>query len=299
MIVKIPRFLWIGLAASLVLGEVAVQLFGIVDVPAYERDNQIGYIPAPNQSGAFMRTHTWRFNELSMGAGDFTPNPSQFNLLLVGDSIVLGGNPLAESERLGPQLEKLTGWQIWPISAGSWALLNELAYMRQHPQVLDRVDAVVIISNSGDFAEPSSWVSDLTHPLHHPFPGLLYVIRKYVLPPFTPQVMPEMKVALRNWQTDLHEFSQSFHKPIYIFMYPDINELHDRIKLHNQLDAKIPIIQSQTDGKVLIFNIANTNEWNDSLYRDNIHPNIDGNVVLSSILYKDICKSALTKMACR
>ena len=131
-------------------------------MPLYKADNQLGYIPAPNQSGAFLHSRQWRFNEYSMGSAAFEPDPRRFNILLVGDSIVLGGNPLNQSDRLGPQLEKLSGWQVWPVSAGSWALQNELAYLRTHPDVLQRVDAVAIVSNSGDFGEPSSWASPVT-----------------------------------------------------------------------------------------------------------------------------------------
>jgi hypothetical protein len=54
-------------AGLLLLAEALVQLLGFVDVRIYQGNNQIGYIPAPNQSGAFMRSHTWRFNEYSMG----------------------------------------------------------------------------------------------------------------------------------------------------------------------------------------------------------------------------------------
>lgn len=296
---KLVRLIVISIVALVLLGEAAVQLSGMVDVPLYMANNKIGYIPVPNQSGAFMHINTWRINEYSMGAGPFKPDPAIFNLLLVGDSIVTGGNPLADPERLGPQLEKQTGWQVWPISAGSWALQNELTYLRQHPDVLNNVDAIVIVSNSGDFDGPSSWASDLNQPLHHPFPGLLYVIRKYLLPRPPLHVMPEMKVQNRDWRVDLHKLSQSFHKPIYIFMYPDVEELHDHVRLEKQLYAKIPLIQAQVDDAVRIFKVADKSKWNDSLYRDAIHPNRNGNAVLASILHKDMCASPIDKLGCK
>jgi hypothetical protein len=282
----------------LLLSEALVQLFGLVDVPIYQGNNQIGYILAPNQSGSFMRLHTWRFNEFSMGAGPFKPDSSRFNLLLVGDSLVLGGNPLAEPERLGPQLEKLTGWQVWPISAGSWAMQNELTYMRQHPEILEKMDAIVILSNSGDFDVPSSWASDLTHPLHHPFPGLIYLARKYILKPPTPIIKPEMLVVLRDWKHDLKELSQKFQKPIYIYMYPDVEEFHDGVKRHNQLDSKIPLIQTQLGDAAKIYKVANDTHWNATLYRDGIHPSGIGNSVLARIFQSDICLSLIEKMHC-
>lgn len=297
---KVAKVFLQMLVFLLVLGEASVQFFGLVDVPVYEINNQIGYIPAPNQSGAFMRSHTWRFNEYSMGAGPFQSDSKRFNLLLVGDSLVLGGNPLVESERLGPQLEKLTGWQVWPISAGSWAMQNELTYMRQHPAILEKMDAIVIVSNSGDFDIPSSWASDLTHPLHQPFPGLIYLVRKYIFMSSTPpQIKPENQVALRDWQHDLHEMSQKFKKPIFIFMYPDLPEFHDAVKRQSLLDSKIPLIQAQLGNTAKIYKVADDGHWSEALYRDDIHPSGNGNQVLAGIFQKDMCLISTKKMMCK
>ncbi|MGD0076022.1 MAG: hypothetical protein ABSD31_17015 [Candidatus Binataceae bacterium] len=288
-----------GVVLIAAVGEIIVQLSGIVDVPIYEANNQTGYIPAPNQHGAFLRMHTWRFNEYSMEAGPFDPKPSVFNLLLVGDSIVCGGNPLNEPDRLGPQLEALTHWQVWPICAGSWALQNELTYLQLHPRVLEKVDAVAIVSNSGDFDEPSSWASEITHPMHRPFPGLLYVIRKYALTSAAPPVSPALKVARKDWQLDLHAFASSFHKSIFIFMYPDVEEVHDSRKLQKDLYGVIPNMFRQVAGAAArIYKVADSGEWNDKLYRDEIHPTSKGNSVLARIIKADICETANPKMAC-
>lgn len=287
-------------AVLILLAEALVQLSGLVDVPIYKGDNEIGYIPAPNQKGAFMRSHTWRFNEYSMGAGPFKPDAKKFNVLLVGDSVVLGGNPLAEPERLGPQLEKITGWQIWPISAGSWAMQNELTYLRQHPAILEKMDAIAVVSNSGDFEIPSSWASDLTHPLHHPFPGLIYLARKYVFyPTIPPKIELEMQVAFRDWQYDLQELSKTFKKPIFIFMYPTKAELHDRVKMEILLDSKIPLIQKNLGEAAKIHKVVSDSSWKETLYRDDVHPSGIGNLVLSNILQKDMCLSAVEKMQCK
>ena len=57
-------------------------------------------------------------------AGEFAPSPEAFDVLLIGDSLVLGGNKYRLEDRLGPQLSQLTGLPIWPIAAGSWSLRN-------------------------------------------------------------------------------------------------------------------------------------------------------------------------------
>jgi hypothetical protein len=99
------------------------------------------------------------------GATEFKAVPGR-NVLLFSDSVVYGGNAYRQQERLGPKLQALMQGRgsIWRIAAGSWALRNELAYLRLYPQVLAQVDQVVFVLNSGDFGEASSWSCELTHP---------------------------------------------------------------------------------------------------------------------------------------
>lgn len=283
----------------LVLAEVLVQLSGVLDFPVYKADNQIGYIPAPGQSGKFLNSREWQFNEYSMGAGTFKPDSSRFNVLLVGDSIVLGGNPLAQSERLGAQLEKFTGWQVWPVSAGSWALQNELSYLRSHPEILDQVDAVTFVWNSGDFEGPSSWASELSHPLKRPFPGLLYVVRKYGFPSVQPpQGRAKLKVRPRDWGADLYDFSRTFKKPIFVFMYPNLDELQHPAKMKDQLDSRIPYLQARLNKNAQISRVADSLDWNAGHYRDSIHPGSQGNSALATIIISSMCKTKIDKMTC-
>jgi hypothetical protein len=96
---------WLLLAlAALPVAEGGVRAFGLVDFPLYEANAQIGYIPAANQEGSFLNKNAWQFNALHMGAPAFAPNPAR-DVLLVGDSLVYGGNAYRQSERLGPTLQ--------------------------------------------------------------------------------------------------------------------------------------------------------------------------------------------------
>ncbi|MDB5694599.1 MAG: hypothetical protein JWN21_142 [Sphingomonas bacterium] len=86
---------------SLLTIEVIAQASRVTDVPLYRADRRIGYIPVPNQAGAFVWTNGWAFNDLSMGT------PRRFvaglprRVLLIGDSIVLGGNPYSRARPAG------------------------------------------------------------------------------------------------------------------------------------------------------------------------------------------------------
>src|SRR5262249_11242049 len=108
---------------ALLCVEIGARVSGIGDFPLYIQDAEIGFIAAPNQSGAFLRKNDWMFNEYSMASGAYLPS-NEDNTLLIGDSIVQGGNPLAQREKLGPQLERLLGYPVWPVGVGGWALLN-------------------------------------------------------------------------------------------------------------------------------------------------------------------------------
>jgi len=297
--IKISKKVWaLGCVAALLLAEGAIQISGVLDYPLYEANNEIGYIPAPNQAGAFLRTNEWVFNEHSMGTGPFTPNPSRFNVLLVGDSLVMGGNRMAQAERIGPQLEKRSGWQVWPIGASSWAMQNELTYIRQHPQILEQVDAVVFLSNSEDFDEPSSWAYEVMHPRSHPVSGLAYMTKKYLIKEDRPPVTPELQVPKRDWLAELTAFAQEFDKPVFLFAYPTVEELNDKQLMADQLDAVMTDIEDRVGADITVFKVADSEQWKPDFYRDYIHPTSHGNEVLADIFYQNLCSQASLKMKC-
>lgn len=195
-----------ALALLLVPAEIAVRISGIVDFPLYVANNEIGYIPAPSQSGDFLRKNHWQFNSKSMGALEFAPSDA-VDTLLIGDSVVLGGNPYREEDRLGPQLKTVLQHPVWPISAGSWGLRNELQYLKLHPEVVQSSDQIIFVSNNGDFGEASSWSCEKTHPRSHPAWATLYVFKKYVWDwESCGQVPSNLLVTPGNWKTDLREF---------------------------------------------------------------------------------------------
>ena len=265
--------------------EAFVQISGIIDFPLYDANAEIGYIPRPDQHGSFLHRRDFEFNEFSMGAGHFAPSAQAFDLLLVGDSIVLGGNPYSQPDRLGPQLAKLSSWNVWPISAGSWALQNELTYLREHAAQVSAVDAVAFILNSGDFDEPSSWRNELTHPRHRPFPGLIYVFRKFVHPIFPiPPTPAELMVKLRPWQRDLADFARSTEHPIYVFLYPDRNELNDVRLRQLRLDSRLPNLKLALGNHGQVFELAKCKDWNVGWYGDEIHPTVKGTRELAKII---------------
>jgi len=231
-------FLLIPVLAS----EFVVRYVGLVDFPCYAADRFVGYQVAPNQAGVFLNKNRWFFNDKGMGTERvFQPQPSQ-DVLVIGDSIVLGGNPLDQPQKLGPQLTRLSGVMHWPVAAGSWALANELAYLKANPDVVAGVSGFAFVLNSADFGQASSWACELTHPREKPTLALWYVFRKYVLKSTECGATPsDLKVPDVDWRTELKAFASSPDaqgKPMVFWLYPTLQESQKPRLRESRLEAR-------------------------------------------------------------
>lgn len=168
--------------ALLLISELGLRAAGLVDFPLYDADPRIGYIPRASQSGAYLRHNHWQINEKSQGSAPWQPD-RHTDLLLLGDSIVWGGNPLDQPQKLGPTLQRaLPDTDVWSAAAGSWGVPNEVEYLDRFPEVVQASEIVVWVINTGDLNTRSQWASELTHPRHRPASALLYMVEKYLLP---------------------------------------------------------------------------------------------------------------------
>jgi len=289
-----------ALAVTLSLAEIAVRVSGISDFPIYSANSEIGYIPAPSQSGDFLRKNHWQFNSKSMGGPEFTPSNS-VDTLLIGDSVVLGGNPYKEEERLGPQLKGTLKHPVWPISAGSWSLRNELKYLKLHPEVTQAIDQFIFVSNNGDFDEASSWSCERTHPRSHPLWATLYVFKKYVWDwEACGQIPSNLAFPKGSWKPELREFlgsEEARNKPVIFVFYPDKEEAEGKKTLVGleSHSAEILTQGSASNAKIAIFSVARDARWKSTYYRDGIHPTVEGTRVLAEIIAQPANTSELPK----
>lgn len=278
-----------GLVLTLAAAESGVRLLGLTDFPLYIVDNEQGYIPAPQQSGSFMNRNRWHFNDKSMGIDrPFAPTQST-DVLLIGDSIVLGGNSMDHSVKLGPVLSERRGRMHWPISAGSWALLNEIRYLQRHPEVLDQVGELEFVLNSADFGEASSWACETTHPRERPAFALKYLIQKYVIKREPCGVTPSgLKVRPSDWQAELGQVLNSpavRGKRVTFWLYPTLDESRDQRLLATRLESHAAALVQATAGmQTRIYSLARHPGWREVQYADAIHPSAAGTRKLAEIM---------------
>lgn len=282
---------WIVLTALVVLfiAEVAVRACGALNFPLYQVDSHVGYWPSPGQSGEFLNRNRWFFNERGMGVAEaFRPDHRQ-DVLLIGDSIVLGGNPLDQAEKLGPRLSQRTGDHYWPLSAGSWALLNELHMLKRNMDVVEQADVVVFVLNSADFDQASSWACDLTHPRERPRVALLYLARKYLaIGPQCASPPEDLKVPATDWKVAWREFMSDARvrgKPVTVWLYPTREESLNPDLLRVRLESVGAQLRMEgLSGNLMLRSVGRDSRWAGATYVDGIHPDAASVGLLSEVM---------------
>lgn len=279
---------------------------GVIDFPIYQVDQEIGYIPRASQEGSLVNRFTWKVNEKNMTSGSWAPNQKP-DLLLIGDSIVWGGEEYRHGEKLGTALQDcLPLWSVWSVGASGWSIPNEAEYLRRNPEVVEATDLVVWVLNSGDFAPKAQFLTDANTPRSRPWSANLYAIRKYILPAgfkkwlrsLVNRIRPSQESAPSDpaeAERELTEAVDALHakgKPILILAYPSRAELGhvkqstaaDGISYEHLL-ARIEKIKNQ-DVQVVDGRSAKPLKIDD--YRDDIHPTAEGNAKLARFLAQEI-----------
>lgn len=137
MIRKIVLGIFIFSILSIGIAELVLRYkYGFCSAPLYVADPDFEYIYAPNQSvvrfGNLIET-----NSLSMRSKEVDSSDSTV-ILLIGDSVVLGGSLTDQKDLASTMLEDQlsidlnTKVRVLNISAGSWGPDNGAAYLKKH-----------------------------------------------------------------------------------------------------------------------------------------------------------------------
>jgi len=257
-----------ALVLAFLAAEIGLRLSGVVNLPIYRADRDYGYIPIADQHGAWRNKNRWMHNGLSMQ----TAEPFRDGgVLLIGDSIVNGGNQTDQPQRLGPQLSAQIDQTVWPISAGSWGLLNELAWLHDNPDVVRRVDGFVFILNGGDFGDPSIWRSnDPNYPAHKPISDVYFVLDRQILAKF--RKLSPTPVTDRDWRREFSAFRRTTNKPILVVLYSGRPDFHDDIEKYAPDFSEDALI------------VKADPRWKRASFRDQGHVDAAGTALLSEIV---------------
>lgn len=280
--------------------EICLHALGAVDFPIYDVDEKIGYMPKADQQGQFLNKNDWVLNNRALGTLHQWPTDSvnKNNVMLVGDSVVWGGNPLKQEDKLGDQLEKGLGpnFAVWPASAGGWSVANEIEMIRRNQDIYSQSEFVVWFINSGDFSPLAESASHLIHPNKPIICATCFYIEKYMLPKLgirigmeNPPIDIDAGINEKVWQDFyLQTVKIKGKKSKIIFvLYPNKDEL---LKIDNKTFITLKSHMYTMCHTFICIDLSKKKEWHSELYRDGIHPSVKGNLILSKIIAESILK---------
>ena len=185
------KILSVALLALLVALEIALRgMYGFGSPPLMHADPDYGYAFNANQDLRRFgnRIH---YNGLGLRSGEISmPKPAgQLRVLCIGDSVTNGG-VLAKQSLTYPSLLEAElkaadlPARVLNASAGSWAVQNQLAFLRKRG--LFDADIVVVQIGTHDLFQPKSTGdvvgNDPCYPDHNPLLALQEVAERYVAP---------------------------------------------------------------------------------------------------------------------
>jgi hypothetical protein len=249
-----------------------------------------------------MNENDWYFNDKSMPVKETWKPDRGANILLIGNSIVMGGNPYKQSDKLVSRIQGRldADKKVWPIAAGGWSQPNEIAYLKRHPELARENNYLAWEYMPGGLSFISSWRGEYVFPTQRPFYATWYFLRRYVLPRFMPSALqselPPMGAAE---DANLSEFDQELEalvgktnaeRPGILWLFPALDQLRAARRGEAWLPERPKIEELAKRHRLRIVDVAAKTEWREDLYRDGVHPNVEGNRVLGSILATEIVK---------
>jgi hypothetical protein len=212
------------------------------------------------------------------------------NLVLVGNSIVLGGNRSKHEEKLGALLEKeLTGrYIVWPVAAGGWSNVNEMAYLDRNADVLQNADAVIIEFMRAQPYRPVALYD--VFPDERPWLLTAHITREMWLSQLAQKTFRDFGSLPQFGVPDKHELERFRtlvttivkERKLVIFRYPTVTNLRNQSQWQR---AIAPVMELCRVMAAKCVDIARVPAWNESAYfGDGVHQTAEGNKILASIL---------------
>ena len=274
--------------------EFAVRWSGLVDFPVYAKDDRYGYMPRPNQAGVFLGTNRWVFNDRGMGIDEPWTPTERIDIVVIGNSVVLGGNAYDQGDKLVPQIRRRLGPQCvaWPVATGGWNAVNEVRFLQSNPDIVDGSDFFVWEYMAQGMERPAPWSNETAFPTQRPVWATAHVIRKVLSERF-----PNTAPVEAHAKTDRDANGAAFEALItrlakrggqsttgIIVFYPDRSELARARAGHEWLPDRSWVEGLASANRVRIIDLARDPRWIDSLYRDGVHPTSQGNAVIAAII---------------
>ena len=254
--------------------EAAIRLTGLSGFPLFAAHPD-SYRMKAGQAGIFRRRNAWRYDRFGQRT-DHVLDSLAGCAVLIGDSVVDGGNHVDQAETMAAQLAALTGRTVYPVGCHGWSLANELAVLRSLPDWRE-AERLIFVLNTGDFDAIGSAPSPLSFPTRYPPLFLPWLIARklYRSPAFgrligrKPPIrfVPAVRAAiLADFAATMAEYAG----PVVLLRFPKIDEDPSLEPFYDELLAAAGPHRSR------LIELAGRPDWGSDCYLDFIHPNRRG-----------------------
>ncbi|XZG68807.1 hypothetical protein ACTSKR_09075 [Chitinibacteraceae bacterium HSL-7] len=270
--------------ATLALIEGTARIAGWADLPVRHVDAITGYIPKPEQQGQYAG-RDWHINQMSM-ISEQPYTPSRDAVIIAGDSVAFGINTVSQAQRLAEVAGQLSGRAVYGIADGSWGFANALNYFLSRKADLGDPGQIVFVLNSSDFAAPSSWRCESTHPTHRPWSHAWFALRRVWWPqclssPLHP-VPPEKLASTYQRLLALYPDTR-----ITLLLYPK----RDEFAQSTHLTTLTQPFSAQPNTRIVDLVTAHRAgriAWRSAFYTDDIHPDAAGTRELARFIARTL-----------
>ncbi|HEY9598524.1 MAG TPA: SGNH/GDSL hydrolase family protein, partial [Cyanophyceae cyanobacterium] len=225
---KFPQKYWIPgcILFVLVTTELTLRLaFGLGNPVLLQADPDTGYRFQPNQK-VVRFGNTIEYNQYSQRSKPITEQKPKgtLRILMVGDSIINGGNATNQEQTIPELLAKKIlasghSSEVLNASAGSWGIGNRLGYL--HEFGIFESDAVIVQIGTYDLTQPTSTSEPVGHhpsyPDRRPILAIQEAFTRYILPQLSlifrlnsppAQVAPSATEVERQFQENMQDLKE-------------------------------------------------------------------------------------------
>lgn len=293
----------------IIITEILLRLtLGLGNPLLYIKDEQIGYLIAPNQK-TYRNGKLIEINQYSMRSQNIKAkrNSDDLRVFLLGDSIANGGWWTDQNETISALLgkyltaEKLNFQQVEVLnaSANSWGPRNQLAYLERYSCFDSQI--LVLLLNTDDFyaLKPSSLVvgKDPDYPNKKPLLALQELKEKLFPAPPHPDLKnhPKEKGDLVQFNLDavnqIYQLTQENNCQFILAITPLKKEVIPDYKPDYRVKGRQRFIDWATKNNVTVIDfipIFKAEEDPENLYFDSIHLNEKGTELVSKNIFKAV-----------